>query len=218
MPPIQPPVHQSIDGQPAPVDRIADREHVLLGKEHVHVAVGMRGNRASARTDTASTHRPRARFRCRTSCSVARLSAAAATVCSFHGHVTSVVSQSRVFSCATIVAPALPSGSFEPVCSGCQCVLNSVWTLPPPGSAATRCSSAADSAAEPPSTSATPVAGSHGEHVRFARGEHAEAVAEVDGLATGGLRKRARRPHAPKPERQAGRAAHGGLQQGSARQ
>ena len=44
----------------------------------------------------------------------------------FHGQVTSVVSHSRVFSCATIVLPAWPSCSFEPVCSGCQCVLKIV--------------------------------------------------------------------------------------------
>jgi hypothetical protein len=41
----------------------------------------------------------------------------------FQGQVTSVVSHSRVFSCAMIVRPALPASSFEPVCSACQCVL-----------------------------------------------------------------------------------------------
>ena len=55
----------------------------------------------------------------------------------FHGQVTSVVSHSRVFSWAMIWTPALPRVSFEPVCSGCQWVLNSVRTGPAPGSAAT---------------------------------------------------------------------------------
>ena len=44
----------------------------------------------------------------------------------FHGQVTSVVSHSRVFSCAMIVRPAWPSWSLLPVCSGCQCVLKIV--------------------------------------------------------------------------------------------
>jgi hypothetical protein len=40
-PPIQPPVHQSIDGQPAPVTASPTRD-VVVGKKYVHVAVGVR--------------------------------------------------------------------------------------------------------------------------------------------------------------------------------
>jgi hypothetical protein len=44
----------------------------------------------------------------------------------FQGQVMSLASHSRVFSWAIIVLPALPSWSFEPVCSECQCVLKIV--------------------------------------------------------------------------------------------
>ena len=33
-----------------------------------------------------------------------------------------------VFSCAKMTPPARPTASLAPVCSGCQCVLISVWT------------------------------------------------------------------------------------------
>src|ERR1700683_1000844 len=55
-----------------------------------------------------------------------------------------------------IVTPALPSASLEPVCSGCQCVLNKVRTGALPGSAPTACANAAAFSASPPSTSTTP--------------------------------------------------------------
>src|SRR5688572_20143777 len=55
-----------------------------------------------------------------------------------------------------IALPAFPTCSFNPVCPGCQWVLKSVWTGPPPGRAETVFSKASDAAAEPPSTSSTP--------------------------------------------------------------
>ena len=76
--------------------------------------------------------------------------------CPFQGHVMFCCSQSRVFSWAMIVAPAMPSFSLEPVCSGCQWVLNSVRTGPPFGKAATACANAAAFCASPPSTITTP--------------------------------------------------------------
>ena len=76
----------------------------------------------------------------------------------FHGQLTSVVSHSRVFSWAMIGTPAFPRVSFEPVCSGCQWVLNSVRTGPAPGSAATAFSKAPEASADAPSTSTTPLA------------------------------------------------------------
>ena len=76
----------------------------------------------------------------------------------FQGHVTFCCSQSRVFSWAIIVAPAMPSFSLEPVCSGCQCVLNNVRTGPLFGSEATACASAPEFCASPPSTITAPSA------------------------------------------------------------
>src|SRR5262245_53626754 len=55
-----------------------------------------------------------------------------------------------------IVAPALASAAFDPVCSGCQHVLNNVRTAPPPGRRATASSNAAELAVEPPLTSTAP--------------------------------------------------------------
>ncbi len=68
----------------------------------------------------------------------------------------SVPSQSLVFSCAMIFAPAFPSASFDPVCCGCQHVLKSISTGFPPDFSATSFSNSGDRSAEPPFTSKTP--------------------------------------------------------------
>src|SRR5262245_3986407 len=57
-----------------------------------------------------------------------------------------------------IFAPALPSCSFEPVCSGCQCVLNNVSIRFAPVSLSTAFSSSPDRSCKPPSTSNAPPA------------------------------------------------------------
>ncbi len=99
-------------------------------------------------------HRRSSRPSCRRSSSAAplwracRVGARCATP-----RVISVARYCFVCSCATIVAPALPSASFEPVCSGCQSVLNSVFTGRPPVSWLTCASSAADRDSCPPLTS-----------------------------------------------------------------
>jgi hypothetical protein len=66
------------------------------------------------------------------------------------------LSHSFVFSCAMMRAPALPACSLRPVCSGCQCVLNSVCSFFAPVDFSASFSTAADCGFEPPSTSSRP--------------------------------------------------------------
>src|SRR5690606_7597584 len=68
------------------------------------------------------------------------------------------VSHRRVFSCARMRAPCLPTASLRPVCSGCQWVLTSVCTRFAPAVSSTSFSSALACSRRPPSNTMAPSA------------------------------------------------------------
>ena len=80
-----------------------------------------------------------------------------------------------------IVAPAVPSFRLEPVCSGCQCVLKSVRTGPPLGSAATACANAAAFSRKSAIHQHDAVGSSLDDDVAAGAGEQKEVVAQWGG-------------------------------------
>ena len=85
-----------------------------------------------------------------------------------------------VFSCAKMTPPPRPTASLAPTCSGCQCVLISVWMRLLPVAVLTAASSASAFAARPPSIISAPVRARQRNHVAAGTLEQRRA-AEIGG-------------------------------------
>ena len=108
---------------------VADGEHVRVAEEDVDVAARVRLDQIAV-VDALACQRSSSHRRGRSWSDAPPRDAAAGSDLRQESR-SAIAIQSRVFSCATIVAPACRSASFAPVFSGCQCVLNTVATRPP---------------------------------------------------------------------------------------
>ena len=181
-------------------DRVADGNDVRVAEVDVGVAVRVRFD-AGSRTRCAC-RRSSSSPSCRSSRSAGLARARPAGTRRARASSTATARRSRVFSCATMLAPVAPTASLPPICSRCQCVLNSVWTCGPPVLSAMAGSSGCAASPAPLSTSTAPSGRLQRDDVAASRRSAASSSS-----VTGGTTLRERGATRPLPRRPPARRA-----------